>query len=80
MKFTKSKLGNLADFTTGILLPRIKDPIDEKPSRRMIYNPLSRSVRYIHGDSKLPLITTKQIGISMLQREAYLVEKKAFVD
>lgn len=80
MKFTKSKLGDLADFTTGILLPRIKDPIDEKPSQRMIYNPLSRSVRYIHGDSELPLITTDQVGISMLQREAYLVEKKAFVD
>ncbi|MFT8413373.1 MAG: hypothetical protein ABF643_03475 [Oenococcus oeni] len=80
MEFKKVKLDDLAVFTTGILLPRIKDPIDEKPSRRMIYNPLSKSVKYIHGDSELPLITTDQVGISMLQREAYLVEKEPLTD
>ncbi|MDT6979472.1 hypothetical protein [Levilactobacillus zymae] len=80
MKYEEHRLGDLVKFTTGKLLPRITDTIDEIPSRRMIYNPLAETTKYIHGDSDLPVITSEQVGISMLQREAYLVEDYPQVD
>lgn len=80
MESNKVKLGTIAKFSSGILLPRITDTINETPSRRMIYNPLAEASRYIHGDSELPLITPEQVGISMLRREAYVVRRVPQVD
>lgn len=80
MVFHQFKLGSIAKFKSGILLPRITDTVNEVPSRRMIYNPLAESSKYIHGDSELPLITPNQVGISMLQREAYVVGTVSQVD
>ncbi|KRK12259.1 hypothetical protein FD51_GL003018 [Lacticaseibacillus zeae DSM 20178 = KCTC 3804] len=80
MEFDKFELGSIADFSSGILLPRITDTVNEIPSRRMIYNPLAESSKYVHGSSELPLITPKQVGISMLQREAYVVKAIPQVD
>jgi len=80
MDFKQFKLGTVADFNSGILLPRITDKVDETPSRRMIYNPLAESPKYVHGNSELPMITSDQVGISMLQREAYLVRTVPQVD
>ncbi|WP_338210823.1 hypothetical protein [Lactiplantibacillus paraxiangfangensis] len=80
MKFQQFKLGTIADFSSGILLPRITDTVNEVPSSRVIYNPLSESSKYVHGKSKLPLITPEQIGISLLQREAFLVEEDSLIN
>lgn len=80
MEFNQFKLGSIAEFSSGILLPRITDKVSEIPSRRMIYNPLAESPKYIHGSSELPLITPEQVGISMLQREAYMVRTVPQVD
>lgn len=80
MKLNRFKLGVITEFNSGILLPRITDTVNEIPSRRMIYNPLAESNKFVHGSSKLPVVMPGQVGISMLQREAYVVEAIPLVD
>lgn len=80
MKFERYALGTIATFNSGILLPRISDTVNETPSRRVIYNPLAEVPKYVHGSSELPVITSEQVGISLLQREAYLVQESPEVD
>lgn len=66
------KLSDLATFTTGVLQPRISDPINETPSDRMIFNPLAETPKFVHGTSELPVIQEGDVAISMLQRRAFL--------
>jgi hypothetical protein len=73
MEQSLKKLGLVVTLNSGILLPRISDEITEAPSKRIIYNPLAETPKYVHGNSELPEILPSQVAISLLQREAYPV-------
>lgn len=73
-------LSDHANFTSGVLQTRISDTVNDTPSKRMIFNPLAETSKFIHGTSKLPVIHENEVAISMLQRLAFLVKPQTNID